>query len=312
MWIGYEKTDSGTARITALYGDQPEVTVPETVDGLPVTELAPYAFSEKEQQTNTVPVRTEADDGESFSELLAAGRITRVCGDFLQTISLPDTLQSIGELCFYQCRQLQELQVGGGEIEIGSDAFMNCKALSTIRIHASVSEPTSLRTILLQRTQATDVWFDDAAVHFPEYTERYDLIGPAHIFELNIEGEGFRARKCFEGDRFLPDVYDDVFVRASDTEDERTLCTMAALRLTREVSLSEEAMQAYRTYLAAHMAAFVDEVIRRREPAVLFDLVGEGRLDREQIALCLQKMTQARWVEGTRRLLAKTNEVTNQ
>ena len=33
---------------------------------------------------------------------------------------------------------------------------------------------------------------------YPEYTESYDEIAPAHIFGRNITGEGFRARQQFQ------------------------------------------------------------------------------------------------------------------
>ena len=112
-------------------------------------------------------------------------------------------------------------------------------------------------------------------MHFPEYSEKYDLIGPAHIFELNIEGEGFRARKCFEGDIFSLPMYDEVFRRAAEKEDERTLCRMAALRLCRPISLSEGNRDVYHTYLLSHMEAFLDELIRQVEAWPFSDEIKE-------------------------------------
>lgn len=43
----------------------------------------------------------------------------------------------------------------------------------------------------------------DSSIFYPEYNGGYDEVGPAHIFALNIEGEGFRMRQCFkEENRF--------------------------------------------------------------------------------------------------------------
>ena len=320
MFIVFEEKPEGELILLRFYGSQPEVRVPERIDGKPVTGLAPYAFSEKEGNLTDARLvdieesemfRPVSPDNHSakkdFDRELAAGLITALAGDFITSVRLPDSLKSIGELCFYQCRKLKKLSFGSGDIEIGSDAFMNCKSLSTIELRATSDQPTSLRRILSQRTSETDVWFQDAAVHFPEYSEKYDLIGPAHIFELNIEGEGFRARKCFEGDIFSLPMYDEVFRRAAEKEDERTLCRMAALRLCRPISLSEGNRDVYHTYLLSHMEAFLDELIRQRDLSVFLELGEQGLLEKDHITLCLKKLTAARWIEGTRQVLGMKN-----
>ena len=315
MWIWYEETADGLM-IRRLYGDNPEVVVPGEIDGKPVIGLGAYAFSEKRVTAGGMP----EDD-----------TICELAGDFIETVSLPDGLKSIGELCFYQCRNLREISFGAGPIEIGSDAFMNCRKLSTLHIRARADEPTALRSILNQRTQETDVWFSDAVVHFPEYQEKYDLIGPAHIFELNIEGEGFRARKCFDGDRFSLAMYDEVFRHAMEKEDERTLCRMAALRLSRtgmneseetpedrimsqetaaqksvtmdRSALKPEDRERYQSYLLEHMETFCEDLIRRRDLSVWEELSRQGILTVEHKTICLKKLTAARWIEGTRQVL---------
>lgn len=347
MFIRFEEKPEGELILLRLYGSLPEVRIPERIEEKPVTGLAPYAFSEKEptakdtSSENLYEVSSAgnapADDtGRSLRERLdreiVSGLITPLAGEFITSVYLPDSLKSIGELCFYQCRKLKKISLGSGEIEIGGDAFMNCRSLSTIELRASSDQPTSLRKILAQRTSETDVWFTDAAVHFPEYSEKYDLIGPAHIFELNIEGEGFRARKCFEGETFSLPMYDEVFRRAAQKdrvrmdrasvsdqsgepsgqrpeetgEDERTMCRMAALRLCRPggaADLSEEAGEVYRIYLLSHMDAFLDELIRQRDLSVFLQLGEQGILEKDHITLCLKKLTAARWVEGTRQVL---------
>jgi len=318
MRIWYEETPDGLV-IGRLYGDSPEVVVPEEIDGKPVTSLGAYAFSEKEVLTDGMSHDVQQHSSTDMSTGVECSVYTQdeetVCalaGDFITRVSLPDSLKRIGELCFYQCRNLREISFGAGAIEIGSDAFMNCRNLSTLRIRTRADKPTALRSILNQRTQATDVWFSDAVVHFPEYQEKYDLIGPAHIFELNIEGEGFRARKCFDGDRFSLAMYDEVFRHAMEKEDERTLCRMAAFRLSRpdagaaggqQAQLKEEDRERYQSYLLEHIDVFCDDLIRRRDLSVWEDLWHQGLLTSEHKAICLKKMTEARWIEGTRQVL---------
>ena len=293
MRFEYTELPDGIS-IDAVYGDMGDVVIPDVIDGKPVREISEYAFSGKNTDSDT-------GDGIEF----------RLAGDVLGFVTLPDTLRKIGNLCFYQCYELKSVSIPNTAIEIGSDAFMNCKKLDTIRIRGSVKEASSLRQILLQRTSATDVWFEDAAVHFSEYTEKYDLIGPAHIFELNIEGEGFRARKCFDGDVFDIRMYDDVFEKAVDTEDEKTLCKMAALRLSRPISLDDKIKENYLSYLLDHMDRYLDEAIKDKDLSLIKSLGGEGVLSDEHIAYALKKMTAVRWTEGVAKLLSWKKEWDN-
>ncbi len=282
---------SGGVSIDAAYGDIGDVVIPDVIDGKTVKEISAYAFS-----------------GKNMSPGAVSGTEFRLAGDVLTSITLPDTLRKIGDLCFYQCYNLRSISLPNTDIEIGSDAFMNCKKLDTIIIRGSINKPSPLRQILLQRTSATDVWFEDAAVHFSEYSEKYDLIGPAHIFELNIEGEGFRARKCFNGDVFDIRMYDDIFDKAVDTEDEKTLCKMAALRLSRPIGLSDVVRESYLGYLLKHMDDYLDEVVKDKDLSLLKNLGSEGIVTDEHIASALKKMTKVRWTEGVAKLLSWKSE----
>ena len=53
--------------------------------------------------------------------------------------------------------------------------------------------------------------FIDGSIFYPEYNGGYDEVGPAHIFALNIEGEGFRMRQCFKDGKIDFDGYDACF-----------------------------------------------------------------------------------------------------
>ena len=88
--------------------------------------------------------------------------------------------------------------------------------------------------------------FPDAFLLYPEYYERYDTIAPAHIFGLNIEGEGFRARQCFRGDMIDFAAYDAIFGKACAEESVTTLGRMSLDRLMTPVSLSESSRLACR------------------------------------------------------------------
>ena len=53
---------------------------------------------------------------------------------------------------------------------------------------------------------------------YPEYSESYEEIGPAHIFSLHVEGEGYRARKQFVNGRLDFGGYHRAFLLYKKTE----------------------------------------------------------------------------------------------
>ena len=339
MRILYKKNDDNVI-IIRMFGNSPVVEVPASVAGLPVAGLSAYCFSEKESVSDD-----EVSEWESGDE---GGEIRALSGDYITKVGLPGTIRSIGDLCFYGCRELKtiELYAGGTEgavpgsntdghrvstpdspegavpgsdvdgpgestpdsqedrdLTIGSDAFMNCHKLKRFILHKRVSERTALRRILLQRTASTYVSFEDVAAYFPEYTEHYDLIGPAHIFELAIDGEGLRVRQCFEDEVFKPEMYDSMFKRAMTSEDEKTLCRMAASRLQYPANLAADVRQMYETYIGEHIGTLAADAVRDRDLSLIIDLAERGELTSGHIKQCLQLTTKERWLEGTRMLL---------
>lgn len=85
--------------------DSPILRVPETVDGMTVTGIAPGCF--------------------------------RDC-TALTTVLLPDTLTQIGREAFAGCTNLRGLYVPDGTETIGRDAFAGCVSLESVYIPATV------------------------------------------------------------------------------------------------------------------------------------------------------------------------------
>ena len=94
--------DSGTLYFyEELYTGSPELTVPETVDGIPVTSLGSWCFA-------------------------YTSRIT--------TVILPDTLETIEASAFINCTALRGIYLPEGLTYIGADAFYGCVSLESICI----------------------------------------------------------------------------------------------------------------------------------------------------------------------------------
>ncbi|MCR5798380.1 MAG: leucine-rich repeat protein [Eubacterium sp.] len=312
MWYWYSEDDDGIT-VLRVWHDSPSLAIAERIEGKKVVSLAPYCFSEKckysgdEEFVKIAEVNSEISRSSTkveFDKTLSSGKIKSAGGDYLQEIKLPTSLKSIGDLCFYQCRKLTSIEFGSEEIDIGSDAFMNCRNFKTIKIRGVLGKPSGLRGILAQRSQAMDVFFDDGAVHFPEYSEQYELIGPAHIFELNVEGEGFRARQCFAGEVFQVDRYDEVFSKGADVESIGTLCKIAFLRLSNPANLAASHKKNYREILLAHISQMSELMIKHQDMAVLDEMMRDGLLTEENLQGVIRVFSRSKWIQGIRNLLA--------
>ena len=80
-------------------GDTPCPAVPGVIGGLPVVEIGPYCFAEK-------PVRPGAQ---------CTGTDTHeITGNFVEEVTLPDTVRVLHSAAFYNCRKLRRVTLGLG------------------------------------------------------------------------------------------------------------------------------------------------------------------------------------------------------
>lgn len=141
-----------TARLVRVYGTEPCIALPGALPApeggsFAVTELGDYCFSEKPRSLPAADktCRYEAaPDGtarltRAFGQTVGgtcrrydfdfdapasdADTLHPVCGNFLEEIALPDSLQVIGSCAFYNCRSLRLLTVGSSSLTVGSDVF---------------------------------------------------------------------------------------------------------------------------------------------------------------------------------------------
>ena len=163
-----------TARLVRVYGTAPCVALPGTLPApaggsLALTELGDYCFSEKPRSLPAADalcryavsadgtVRLTRAFGQAMGQKPARRydfdldapaadeeELHPVCGSFLEEATLPDSVQVIGSCAFYNCRSLRLLTVGSGGLTVGSDVFLNCFALETLRVQAAPEQPTGL------------------------------------------------------------------------------------------------------------------------------------------------------------------------
>lgn len=303
-----EETKSDALRLLRCYGDLPVVSVPSLLEGRRVTELGDYCFSDSVK-------------GERTGEQLPEGT-RELSGRYLRRVILPDSVRRLGDFCFYNCSCLEELALGAAVEEIGSDAFMNCMKLRVFRLRCGMEDRSGLKQLLGQRMSDTTVLFerqedgsstDSAAelvgeLFYPEYYEQHQEIGPAHIFAMSIQGEGFRARQCFRDGVLSLRDYDEIFEQACAEESAGTLCRMALNRLYYPVSLEREAEERYTVYLQRQEQTLVKYLIRERALDKLEYFVQREIISEKGLGEGIRLAAEQEWTEGAAELLRLQQE----
>ena len=319
MFIDIIPLQKNTARLTRVYGDAPCAALPASVPGpeggvLAITELGDYCFSEKPRSLPRADAlcryevspdgtctlvqafgrnltgrhgRYDLDFGE---EPAASEELHPVCGNFVEEVILPDSLQVIGSCAFYNCRSLRLLTVGSSSLTVGSDVFLNCFALETLRVQAAPEQPTGLFALVNNITEAVQAqfWPADApaplaALWYPAYWEDIEET-PAHILLHTFSGQGYHYRQCFLDNKFLPAEYDAIFPQGHDADDAAVMAMLCFARLRYPWQLTEAAAGHYRVFLAANTDRVFARLLKAQDTDGIRALLALDVLDKAAFA----------------------------
>ena len=123
-------TPEGGIRIWDYRGTEETIEIPETLFGLPVTEIDKFAISFKEEMKHLIlPDGIRKIDTEAFEE-----------NRQLLDVRLPDTLESLGDRAFMYCGNLREIIIPEGIKLIDDSTFWQCNSLERIVLPESVEE----------------------------------------------------------------------------------------------------------------------------------------------------------------------------
>ncbi len=114
--------DNGAITITGYTGPGGSVTIPSTIDGLPVTSIGDGAF----------------------------GGCTS-----LASVTIPGSVTSIGDEAFASCAGLTSVTIPGSVTNIGVAPFLICTSLTAITVDALNSCYSSVDGVLFDKSQAT-------------------------------------------------------------------------------------------------------------------------------------------------------------
>lgn len=120
--------DENSMRIVAYTGKMETVVIPETIDGLPVTEIGEHVFGKDENLLHVVIPDTVT--------LIDKGAFTGCIN--LQTVEMSENLEVIGDGAFWACYSLTEITLPETLHTIDDCAFMTCRNLEHLDIPSSV------------------------------------------------------------------------------------------------------------------------------------------------------------------------------
>lgn len=242
-YFAYEKREHGIC-ILRCYGSSGSVAIPEELDGCAVTEIGAYAFA-----------------GEMEAEPPNSGDLPCICGDKLEELYLPRTIQRLGRYIFYNCLRFRKFSFHSSIAYMGAGAFTGCSALCCLEMHCQEGN-SCLREILqdLKQKAAVDFYGEDGALFcrlvYPEFFEEAVENTPARIISTQTHGMGIQYRNAFRNTQVIFEEYDGLFAAGKYNMDLITIIEMALARLRYPYGLENlaTARSEYMDWLREHLA----------------------------------------------------------
>ena len=203
--------------------------VPDTLGGLPVTELADRALARLD----------------------------------IKEVYLPKKLRRIGRYGFYNCEKLHTLHFYAETREIGGGIFNGCRKIREIFIHLEADEKSAIRDFVTEITDRVVVHClvpdgqggekEISRVVFPEFYDESIENSPARNLSFSIHGTGQKYRYCIMEKKIQYDKYDKVFFYESFEEGVGAASEIAINRLMFPHGLTEGAKAKYEEYLTENL-----------------------------------------------------------
>ena len=219
---GHESSDGLSFRInddkkgytlTSVGACLDEVVYITTYNGLPVTKIASYAFTDCDEITEIIIGKDVVSIGdfafekcfelkaitfEEGSKLESIGSSAFHLCDSLHDITLPDSLKTISNLAFGMCHHLQSVRLGESLESIGHNAFYGCFKLVEVINHSDIN-------LTLKSTSNGSVALYAVEIHSEE-SSKIIYYSDFRFYTYN----GMNHLLCYDGsetDIVLPDSF---------------------------------------------------------------------------------------------------------
>lgn len=282
IWEKCRIGETEGARILRVLGEDGQVEIPEQVwtdeghtERVPVLELADYAFS--------AMMRNEPRPGPNQEGMPV------ICGDKVESVSLPKTLMRIGKYGFYNCEKLRKLTFWSSIRDLGAGLFTGCRGVEELDVRMEEERKSCLPEILAELSQMLRLTMRDesgtitAKLLIPEFFEESVENTPARILVLETHGCGHRYRYCFRQTQMQMPEYDALFPYVCVEEQPETAAELAWYRLWYPFGLSESSKKQYKTYLKEHPASAMKAFLQVQDMKLLGQIAEDAIIDGQTI-----------------------------
>lgn len=231
----YQKKKDGIC-IVRCYAKGSRIVVPDRIEGLPVTELASYAFAAQMEEEPENP-----------------GDFPCICGELLEELELPATIVRIGRYTFYNCWNFWRFSFYSNIAYLGAGTFTGCKKLSVLHVWDGKAEKSCLREILMDLNHTVHVHGEDYSALYPAFFEEAVENTPARIIETHTHGVGIQYRNAFKDTKSDWKEYDRLFEIGKYNMELPEAVYAAVYRLMGGVGLEDTAQNGYEAFLREHI-----------------------------------------------------------
>ncbi len=272
------KEDRGGAfaEVTGYDGQAAELTLPESLSGLPVKSIAAFAFAE----------RTD-----------------------LTSVHLPKSLKSLHLFAFQNCVNLKEVELFNTTDDYYDGVIRGCRKLSKITVHLTLPENFIIaREILNDTDAALSFTFlpedgEPFSLTFPEYVSEAREDTMARAIHFTIEGAGMAYRECVKKHAIDFREYDTLLPRLT-MYDFASAASIALGRLQTPVDLTDDARKKYETFLTDHNKDLLSLLTKQKDTKAVQFLSDRGLILADAIPEALEIAAEKKLVEITGILMA--------
>lgn len=143
----YSVNENSEAIISRYTGGESVVTVPEMLDGYPVTKIGRFAFSSFSSSNSDYVNSPDKLIPEDLIISITLPETIKVIGDYafagnlkLTEINIPSKVTTIPYECFNNCISLEYIEIPQSVNKIESNAFYRCEKLKSISLPKSIAE----------------------------------------------------------------------------------------------------------------------------------------------------------------------------
>lgn len=289
MVIQY-RIEKNEIEVLRCYGNTRTVILPREIDGIPVTSVAPYAFSRsKEEEKGNVYWYREMPDEDPE-------KLPEICGETVHEIVFPDTVEKIGNYIFYGCKNLKTLELTDRLMQIGSGAFTGCLSLSELVIHLKSGEVSCLKEITdeIRKEMKVTLSYEmderqTAKLIFPEHYEEAVENTPARLLVTQHHGSGGYYRQCFYDKKVDYRKYDEQFPKSVVMDSKELVVEILFRRLQYPYGLWSNAREMYLDYLRENLVS-VMEILAKMDALERMQMIGDlGFYTREAMDAAIEE-----------------------